>query len=122
LILPICTGMLADRRLVDEQEEGVRILRLNYSQRSVEDTWTLAQNGAACASVLSPSPVAELLGAEDTRQKVPLLRFLVEDTLGWPTACIQLGAELVAALEWLPAGSGHTMTAEILRTVEERTH
>jgi hypothetical protein len=112
LVLPVCTGLWTDdERARDPSGEVVKV-RHNYFQ-SVNDSWKLVQRSAAAFAL--GGQVIPLLRQESA----PLqLRQLVEDTMGWPLACMHLGVEAMSvASHWLPGMN----SAVLLEHIEQRT-
>jgi hypothetical protein len=114
LILPVCTGLWVDADVADEPSGEWVVLRLNYLQ-DVDGAWMLVRHAAADAT--TEKRVLELLAMQ---WQVPLLHYLVEDTLGWPMACVQLGVELASYLAGLADCLAERLTSSILQPVEER--
>jgi hypothetical protein len=115
LILPVCTGFWVDPDIADEPGGEKRVIRLNYLQNS-DETWMLVQR-AASIFCTNKQQLLELLSAAWAQQPAPLLRYLVEDTLGWAIACVQLGAELALAFA---DQSGVSLQWNALQIVEMR--
>jgi hypothetical protein len=88
LILPVCTGLFTDDLLKDDSMPSGAFARITLPYiESSEKAYELMLRGArsSCHTVALPSVL------EDAPR---LIRFLIEDTGGWPMACVQLGVEL----------------------------
>lgn len=96
-ILTVCTGLYADPHFdgMDDTSPGVfKVHSLNYFT-SVQKTWQLARAaGQATAKKQMINLVAALRGVELNDGTQVLVRYLVEDTRGWPIAAAYLGAAL----------------------------
>lgn len=88
LILPVCTGLFTDDLLKDDSVPSGAFMRITlpYIENS-EKAYELMLRGAqsSCHTVALPNAL---------KDAPRLVRYLVEDTGGWPMACVQLGVEL----------------------------
>jgi hypothetical protein len=119
-ILTVCTGLFsADTMQIlrESSSDMPRSVRLHYFPPDAEGAWSLVRN-AVHAKRQALNLRHEHILPKNIDEAPAIVRYLSEDTLGWPMAAVQLGSQLAILFNEISIEQLHASCPEALAFVK----